>query len=195
MNNLKEEEQEKELIVTEVEPTIIDSGFDESDDDIFATVNRQPLTTIDIKPVEVISDTVETQKETPKKIKKVASNKGAEMLVSVTDMLVSKICSAISGNDSDNYRLREKERKEQIEVTSAYLEIQEYNVSPTTIFAISTIAIFGTTIFAAFKDKKENDKKAATKTAKIVQIKTEQPETPPTMRVETRGRKPKSATT
>lgn len=193
MNNLNEEEEEVEekTLITETELTKVDSGFDESDDDIFASVNRQPLTTLDIKPVEVISETVETKKETPKKIKKVASNKGAEMLVSVTDMLVSKICSAISGNDSDNYRLREKERKEQIEVTTAYLEIQEYDVSPTTIFAISTIAIFGTTIFMAFKDKKENDKKAATKTAKVVQIKTEQSETPPTLRVETRGRKPK----
>lgn len=164
----KEKDENKNPIVPPAEtpepPAAEPPHFEEikEDEDLFAHLDRKAATAEDLQRIAVqeikksATDKAEEEKTpTPKGMKKAASTQGAFMITTTLDIAISKICSMFSGMEDDRYRLTEKQAKEHREVTAAYLEAMEINVSPTTIFVIITIALFGSSIFKAFQDKKQ----------------------------------------
>lgn len=98
---------------------------------------------------------------TPEEKRKLAE-KNASMLVNVTDLLVSRLCSLLSGEDHERYKLHKIEKEEYKEAAAAYFETLKTKVSPALIFFTSTLTIFSGILFKAWGDRKRKIKERET---------------------------------
>ena len=104
----------------------------------------------------------EPEEMTAEEARKLAE-KNASMLVNVTDLLVSRLCSLLSGEDHERYKLHKLEKEEYKEAAAAYFESVKTKVSPALIFFTSTFTIFSGILFKAWGDRqrkiKDSDQK------------------------------------
>ena len=78
-----------------------------------------------------------------------SSGISAKMYVETVDLLMSKLCGAIADKDSKIYTLDPDEKKQYIKVTREYFKTVDINVSPTTVFVLTTLALFGPNLIIA----------------------------------------------
>ena len=108
------------------------------------------------KQAEEIGEKTE-EIEDPEELKRLAE-RNAKNIVNLTDLLVSRACSLISGEKPSRYKLEKVEKEEYIETAAAYFETIKTKISPATVFVMSTITIFSSILFRAFQDWKTNKK-------------------------------------
>ena len=82
----------------------------------------------------------------------------ADMWVGTMNMAVSSVCSVISGEEKEKFKLSETEQMEYKQVSEAYFKTVDYELSPGTLFAVSSLTIFGGSIAGAVSIKREKIK-------------------------------------
>lgn len=125
---------------------------------------------ISLKPQTVAAPVVETKKEelkaaeqepTPEERRKLAE-KNAEMFVNLTDLVVSRLCSVLSGEDHERYKLHKIEKEEYKTAAAAYFETIKTQISPALVFFASTLTIFSGILIKAWGDRNRKIKERET---------------------------------
>lgn len=109
-------------------------------------------------------------KEKPAVSRREAENT-AKAYVNTLDFLVSRLCSIMSGESFSRYQLTKEEKKHYEEASADFFELERLKVSPKWLFLSSTITVFSSIIFLAYKDRKK--KKAEEASAALLKQKAE----------------------
>ena len=92
----------------------------------------------------------EAQRPDPNKL----NEANAKMAVNILDLACCKIAAAISGKDSQGYKLDEGDKSDYITITADYFATMQTSVSPALMWWATTITLVGATIYRASEDKR-----------------------------------------
>jgi hypothetical protein len=95
-------------------------------------------------------------KETVKQVRAVSSAT-SKTFSWLLNYIVPSLCSAISGEDKEKYKMPDKDAKEYEELCSYYFEATGNLPSPSIIFYIATAAFVGGAFIKSFSDRKKRN--------------------------------------
>lgn len=141
---------------------------DEIDVTSFLDSAPEPLSDIDAEiPIDLTKPEIEEKaekidreytppKETVKQVRAVSSAT-AKTFSWLLNYIVPSLCSAISGDDRERYKMSDKDQKEYDELCQYYFESTGNLPSPTIIFYIATASFVGGAFIKSFGDRKRKN--------------------------------------
>lgn len=114
---------------------------------------HDPLNEIDETEKEIFAEENKSNSELLKE-----SQPAAKIITLFIDMMQAGIFAAISGDDSEKFKLSESDKKTYCEAWAEYLKDKGDILTPGVALALATAGIFIPNGIQAFKSRKENNK-------------------------------------